>query len=172
MTITRHILKVSAIILGVSLAGYLLDLSIHGSEILENTLEILAELFSIFVSFSIFGVTWYAYSRSRDNHALFLGAAFLVIGFIDLFHVLSYPFMPDFITPNPPEKSAVFWNMARTISALLFLASAYLYNLNCFYFPPYNLKSTAVVSFSKSLNPIISSVFSEIPVKFRCHILS
>ena len=45
-------------------------------------------------------------------------------------------------------------------------------DLNSFDFPPYNLKSTAVVSFSKSLNPIISSVFSEIPVKFRCHILS
>src|SRR3970040_2313075 len=127
MSITRHILKVSAIILGVALAGYLLEMSIEGNEAMDVTLEILAELFSIFVSFAIFGVTWYAYGRSRDNHALFLGAAFLVIGFIDLFHVLSYPFMPDFITRNPPEKSAVFWNMARTISAPLFLASAYLY---------------------------------------------
>ncbi len=127
VTITRHILKVSAIILGVSLAGYLLEMSIEGNEAMDVTFEILAELFSIFVSYSIFGVTWYAYGRSRDNHALFLGTAFFVIGFIDLFHVLSYPFMPDFITLNPPEKSAVFWNMARTISALLFLASAYLY---------------------------------------------
>ncbi|MFZ2409958.1 MAG: PAS domain S-box protein, partial [Candidatus Methanoperedens sp.] len=43
------------------------------------------------------------------------------------FHTLSYTFMPDFITPNIPGKSVVFWNMARVISAPLFLASAYIY---------------------------------------------
>ncbi len=127
MTIKRDVLNVAAIIIGVSLAGYLLVLALNGNEALEEIIELLAELFSIFVSFSIFGVTWYAYGKSRDNHALFMGAAFLVIGFIDLFHTLSYPFMPDFITPNTPGKSAVFWNLARVISAPLFLASAYIF---------------------------------------------
>ncbi|MFA4935057.1 MAG: MASE3 domain-containing protein, partial [Candidatus Methanoperedens sp.] len=127
MTIKRGILQVAAVIIIVSLAGYLLGLAINGNEASEETLELLAELYSIFISFSIFGVTWYAYSKSRDNHALFMGAAFLVIGFIDLFHTLSYTFMPDFITSNTPGKSAAFWNMARVISAPLLLASAYIF---------------------------------------------
>ncbi len=44
--------------------------------------------------------------------------------------------------------------------------------LNSFRIPPYNLKSTSIVSFSMSLNPIISSVLWDIPVKFRCQIFT
>jgi PAS domain S-box-containing protein len=72
-------------------------------------------------------MTWFSFGRSRDNHSLFLGAAFLVIGLLDFFHTLSYPFMPDFITPNSKEKAAFFWNSARLVSAPLFFASAYTY---------------------------------------------
>ncbi|MFZ2411534.1 MAG: hypothetical protein WAW23_08185, partial [Candidatus Methanoperedens sp.] len=67
MTIKRDVLKLAAIIIGVYLAGYLFELALNGNEALVDNLELLAELFSVFVSFSIFGTTWYAYSRSRDN---------------------------------------------------------------------------------------------------------
>lgn len=94
---------------------------------MNHILKLLSELFSVFVSFSIFAVTWFAYSRSKDNHALFLGAAFFVIGLFDIFHSLSYPFMPDFITPNSSHKSAIFWSLARLVSAPLFLISVFIY---------------------------------------------
>jgi len=42
------------------------------------------------------------------------------------------------------------------------------YVLNSFDFPPYILKSTSTVSLNNPLNPIISKVLSDIPVKFRC----
>lgn len=121
----ENILKVLAIAASLFFSGYFLELSVHGN--LEKSFEILTELFTIFISFSIFSITWYAYSRSRDNHALFLGAAFLAIGVLDVFHTLSYPFMPAFITPNFPHKSAIFWSLARFISASLFLTSVYIY---------------------------------------------
>lgn len=127
MAITKYELKLLGIIALVFFIGYFVEASGYVPDLLINDFEFLAELFSIFVSFSIFAMTWYAYSRSKDNHALFMGAIFLVVGVLDLFHTLSYPFLPDFITHNSPEKSAIFWNMARLISAPLFLASAYVH---------------------------------------------
>jgi hypothetical protein len=41
-------------------------------------------------------------------------------------------------------------------------------DLNSLAFPPYILKSTSTVSLNKPLNPIISKVLVDIPVKFRC----
>src|SRR3990172_8637639 len=66
--------------------------------------EILTELFPVFVSLSIFAMTWFAYSKSRDKHSLFLGAVFLLVGLLDIFHLLSLPFLPDFITANSYQK--------------------------------------------------------------------
>ncbi len=123
----KDALKLSATMILLFFIGYLSQSCIQISGVACDYLDLISELFTVFVSFSIFAMTWFAYSRSRDNHALFLGAAFLVIGFLDFFHTLSYPFMPDFITPNSMEKAFFFWFAARFISAPLFVASAYIY---------------------------------------------
>jgi PAS domain S-box-containing protein len=86
----------------------------------------LAELFSITVSLSIFGAAWYTFDQSRDQHVLFLGAAFLVIALLDLMHTLSFAGMPAFATPNSPDKATEFWIMARLISAAALLGSAFI----------------------------------------------
>lgn len=128
----KHVLRLLTIVVSIFLIGYFLEgaVDILATDIknsLENYLEISAELLSVFVSFSIFAMTWYAYGKSRDNHSLFLGCAFLIIGFLSLFHTFSYPFMPDFVTPNSSNKSAFFFIESRLILTLLFLASAYIY---------------------------------------------
>ena len=123
----RHVLKIITAIISVIIIGYFLEFPTHGNEILEHNLEVIIELFTVFVSFSIFVITWYSYTKSKDNHALFIGVAFILIGSIDLFHVLSYHFMPDFITHNTPHKSAFFWILARIVSSMSFLLSAYIY---------------------------------------------
>jgi len=87
----------------------------------------LAEFFSVMVSLSIFGLGWFAYNQSRDYHALILSAVFLVIGLMDFMHTLSYLGMPDFFTPNSVDKAARFWVLVRLFSALVFLASAFVY---------------------------------------------
>ncbi|MCX9010279.1 MAG: PAS domain S-box protein [Candidatus Methanoperedens sp.] len=126
-----HFLKLLVIILAVFFVGFLFEEPLGELPAPISSLgisaEILSDLFPIFVSFSIFATAWFAYSRSRDNHALFMGTTLLVIGLIELFHTLSYPFMPDFITPNSFQKAGVLHTEARLISGILFLASAYVY---------------------------------------------
>ncbi len=87
----------------------------------------IAETFSIIVSFSIFGVGYYTYSQSQNRYALFLSCAFLAIGLIDMMHMLSFPNMPAFITPNSTNKGILFWISARLISAIALIVSVYIY---------------------------------------------
>ncbi|VVB88283.1 PAS fold protein [uncultured archaeon] len=126
----KHVLKLLAIIITVFLIGYFLEVTIdefNVSRSVENIIEIISELFSVFVAFSIFSLTWDAYSKSRDNHSLLLGSNFLIFGILILFHVLSYPFMPDFVTANSMHKATYFMTESRLAFALLFLASVYVY---------------------------------------------
>ena len=89
--------------------------------------HIIVEVLSIVVSLSIFGVGYYTYEQSKNRYALFLSCAFLVIGFIDLVHMLSFPNMPNFITYNDPNKTILFWIAARLISAIALIISAFIY---------------------------------------------
>jgi len=91
------------------------------------TFHMIAETFSIIVSFSIFGVGYYTYSQSQNRYALFLSCAFLAIGLIDMMHMLSFPNMPAFITPNSTNKGILFWISARLISAIALIVSVYIY---------------------------------------------
>jgi PAS domain S-box-containing protein len=126
------LLKLLAIMVSVFLMGFFLEEMIDSSGLnnpqsLEETFEIISELFSVFVALSIFTITWYAYNKSRDNHSLFLGTTFLITGLLILFHLLSYPFMPDFFNPNSSHKSAVFFLESRFILAFLLLASIFVH---------------------------------------------
>jgi PAS domain S-box-containing protein len=126
----KHELKLPIIIVSLFLLGFFLELTLDASGVshsMENTFEILSEFFSVFVALSIFAITWHAYTESKDNHSLFLGAAFLITGLLILFHALSYPFMPEFITPNSSHKAAIFLVESRLILALSLLASVYIY---------------------------------------------
>jgi PAS domain S-box-containing protein len=88
----------------------------------------IAEFFSVMVSLSMFGVGWFTYEQSKNQHALFLGTAFLAIGLMDFMHTMGMPNMPDFITPNVPNKSIQFWVAVRLFQGVAFLTSAYIYS--------------------------------------------
>jgi signal transduction histidine kinase len=119
----KHLLKLMAIMISVFYTGYIIE----KSSFFGSFFNILVEYFYVFASLSIFTMTWFAYNRCRDDHTLFMGAGFLMIGVFELFHVLSYPFMPDFITPNSVNKAEIFSEVITIITAPLFLISAYLY---------------------------------------------
>ncbi len=126
MRYIHHFIKITAIFIITFFIEYFLE-SIAGKSSMKGDFFIIAtELLPLVLTFSIFIITWYSYNRNKDNHWLFFGAACFVIGLLDLFHLLSYPFMPDFITGNSLQKSTIFWSEARFVSALLFLASAYI----------------------------------------------
>jgi len=80
------------------------------------------ETFAITISMMVFAVGWSTYIQVRSLSAAFLACIFLGIGTIDLMHVLSYPGMPDFISPNDPNKTINFWLAARLLNALGLLA--------------------------------------------------
>lgn len=87
----------------------------------------IAEIFSVMVSMSIFGVGWFTFDQSRNRHVLFLATAFLAIGLIDFLHTLGYAGMPPFVTPNSANKSTQYWIAARFLDAAAFLASSFIY---------------------------------------------
>lgn len=86
-----------------------------------------AELFGVIVCMSIFGVGWYTYEQSNNRHALFLSGMFLGIGLLGFMHTLSFPGMPQFITPNSTDKGIQFWLTFRLFYAGALLVSAYVY---------------------------------------------
>ena len=122
----EHLLKLIFIIVIVVSIGYIIEKNsyIYG---MFSPVSLLIEFFFVFVSLSIFAMTWFAYSQNQDDHTLFMGATFLIIGVFELFHILSYPFMPDFFTPNSIQKARIFSDVVQVIIAPLFLISAYLF---------------------------------------------
>jgi diguanylate cyclase (GGDEF)-like protein/PAS domain S-box-containing protein len=66
-----------------------------------------------------FAVTWNMYPRDRRPAALLAGCGFLAVALLDLFHLLSNPGMPDWITPNSgQDKPAALWLAACGTAAL------------------------------------------------------
>jgi hypothetical protein len=57
----------------------------------------IAEIFSVIIACSIFVVAWNTRQISSNNYLLFLGIAYLFVGFIDLTHTLAYKGMNIFV---------------------------------------------------------------------------
>ncbi|MBF0271883.1 MAG: PAS domain S-box protein [Magnetococcales bacterium] len=84
--------------------------------------HILAEFFSIIIAFTFFIIAWNG-RRFFDNHyLLFLGIAFLFIGFLDLIHTLGYKGMGIF-DRRDANLATQLWIGARYLEALSFLAA-------------------------------------------------
>ena len=87
-------------------------------------LHTLFETLAVVVAGLVFAVSWHAHSRELPGNTLILGCAFLGVGLLDFSHLLSFPGMPDYVTPSNPEKAINFWLAARTLAALALLAAA------------------------------------------------
>ncbi len=70
-----------------------LYLTTHVNYLLFHTL---VELFSIVVASGLFMIAWNSRRYIQNSYLLFIGIAYLFIGFIDLLHTLSYKGMPIF----------------------------------------------------------------------------
>jgi PAS domain S-box-containing protein len=127
MAKTNHTLKLIIMVISIYFIGYLLDSLKLGNAMLRDYFQISTELLPLVLSFSIFIMSWFVYNTSKDNHTLFLGLSLFIIGLIDMYHILSYPFMPDFITPNSSHKAEIFWGEGKIISAVLILGSVRIY---------------------------------------------
>lgn len=84
------------------------------------------ETFSVMVSMLIFAVGWTLYGVERAKPTLILSCVLLSVGILDFVHLLSYPGMPDFISPSSVQKSIYFWLCARSVLAVAMLASVFI----------------------------------------------
>ena len=86
-------------------------------------LHILLETTAIVISMLVFAVGWHNYSGNISGTLTLLACIFLGVGCLDFSHTFSFYGMPDFVTPNGPDKAIYFWLAARLFAAAgLFLA--------------------------------------------------
>jgi diguanylate cyclase (GGDEF)-like protein/PAS domain S-box-containing protein len=81
-------------------------------------LHTVVEFAAICVAIMVFAVCWATPQHSARFYLVWVGGMFLAVGIIDLAHTLSYMGMPDFITPNSPDKAIHFWLAGRLCAAL------------------------------------------------------
>jgi PAS domain S-box-containing protein len=108
----------------------------------------LAEIFSIIVAVAIFIVVWNSRRFAENSYFLFLGIAFLFIGFLDLLHTLAYPGMMIF-PEHGTNTAAQLWVSARYIQSLSLLIAPLLIERKLrarFIFPIYGLVCALVVA--------------------------
>ena len=94
------------------------------TSLLSASVHTLLELAAVVIAFLSFAVAWYAYDARRPANILILGCGLLCVGLLDVGHMLSFPGMPDLITPSASQKSISFWLCARLVAALTLLATA------------------------------------------------
>lgn len=76
-------------------------------------LHTLLELFSVFVSFSIFVQAWITYSTHRIKSQYFIGLVFLAVGCFDMVHTFTYKGMPFIDDEWSATRATWFWIVAR-----------------------------------------------------------
>ena len=110
-------------LLALLLAASLYPLSRH-NYLLFHTL---VEIFFVAVAFTVFSIGWNARKFVRHNALMLLSISFVVIGSLELLHLVSYKglgIFPD-IKAN---VAAQLWIIARYLEATVFIAAAILLN--------------------------------------------
>ena len=79
--------------------------------------HVLVEIFSVIVAFTIFILAWNTRDKIHNSSLILLGAAYLVIGAVDLLHTLSYQGMGVFKTFSA-DTATQLWIAARYIESL------------------------------------------------------
>ncbi|MBP6018554.1 MAG: EAL domain-containing protein [Burkholderiaceae bacterium] len=80
------------------------------------------ELSAVVIAMMVFGVGWHQPHRSWA--VLILTSAFFAAAWLDAGHMLSFPGMPDFVTPSSGQKSLAFWLSARLVTAVAMVVYA------------------------------------------------
>ena len=104
------------------LTGGLLLLGLYLTSLYSYLLfHSLAEIFSIVIAFSIFVLAWNCRNIIDNNYLIFLGIAYLFVGFIDIIHTLAYSGMGIFLEydANLPTQLWIIGRYLESISILL-----------------------------------------------------
>ncbi|MDA8140869.1 MAG: ATP-binding protein [Desulfobacteraceae bacterium] len=86
--------------------------------------HVLIEIFSVIVAFAIFMFAWNTRVHLQKGSLTLLGAAFMIIGAVDLLHTLSYKGMGVFQT-HGADTATQLWIVARYIEAVTLAAAPF-----------------------------------------------
>jgi diguanylate cyclase (GGDEF)-like protein/PAS domain S-box-containing protein len=100
--------------------GRPLDLHVPRGDFLA--LHALIEMVSAVVSVTVGITAWQVVDQRRRHAGRALGSAFMVVGVIDVLHLLSYAGMPDLGSPSSTHKAIVLWLLARLVPAVALIA--------------------------------------------------
>ena len=87
-------------------------------------LHTLMETLSIGVAALVISVGWSARLSRTSSVLLLISSAFVGVALLDFSHMLSFPGMPDYVTPAHVEKAINFWLVARLLAAGVLLHAA------------------------------------------------
>ena len=90
------------------------------------TIHTLLELAAVLPSFAIFTLGSATIQSVRKKSIILLSAFTLCAAFLDIGHILSYPGMPNFISPSGTDKGIYFWLASRLTNSLGFFIVAVL----------------------------------------------
>ncbi len=110
------------------LTGGLLLLGLYLTSLYNYLLfHSLAEVFSIVIAFSIFVLAWNCRNIIDNNYLIFLGIAYLFVGFIDIIHTLAYAGMGVFqgFGANLPTQ---LWIIGRYLESISLLLACFILN--------------------------------------------
>jgi len=110
------------------LTGALLLLGLYLTSLYNYLLfHSLAEIFSIVIAFSIFVLAWNCRNIIDNNYLIFLGIAYLFVGFIDIIHTLAYAGMGVFrgFGANLPTQ---LWIIGRYLESISLLLACFILN--------------------------------------------
>jgi len=99
---------------------------LRGVVLMSLPTHMYAETFSVIVTMLVFFLVFSTPSKVRSGNHMILASAFLAVGLLDVAHTLSYPGMPDFVSPGNVEKAIYFWLVARYVAAITLLVVAVL----------------------------------------------
>lgn len=89
--------------------------------------HILIEMFSIFVAYTIFAVTWNTRDQIESGFLIILGIGYLFIGSIDLIHTFAYKGM-NILPVHGANLATQLWITARYMESISILAAILLFN--------------------------------------------
>lgn len=73
------------------------------------------EFITIIISFTLFIITYYTYTKNHRARLLVFSAVFFIVGFVDFIHTMNYNGMQGFFGESSIAKATTFWMISRLI---------------------------------------------------------
>lgn len=81
------------------------------------------EFITIIISFTLFTITYYTYTKNNRGRLLVFSAVFFTVGFVDFLHTMNYSEMQGFFGEASVSKATTFWMISRLVMSFGLLAA-------------------------------------------------